>query len=222
VRSPRNDGRAVVEICRRMYERGYVVATEGNVSVRLRSGEILVTATRVRKREIATGDLVRLTPGGVRVAGSPRPSSEAALHTLIYSKRSDINAVVHAHPPCCSAFAVAGKRLRVGAIPEVLVEFGDIPLVPFAVPGTGKLPKAITPHLMKSNFFLLANHGVVSCAADLEEAYDLVERAEHAARILLLAESLGGAGNLSPRDRRELRHIRQTRTDGQRHGVRQR
>ncbi len=205
-----------------MYERGYVVATEGNVSVRLRSGEILITATRVRKREIATGDLVRLTPRGRRVAGSSGPSSEAALHTLIYSKRSDINAVVHAHPPYCSAFAVAGKRPPVGAIPEVLVEFGDIPLVPFAVPGTGKLPEAITPHLMKSNFFLLANHGVVSCAADLEEAYDLVERAEHAARILLLAESLGGTGKLPPRDQRELRQMKKTQKGSHRHGVKKR
>jgi len=214
----RDAKRAIVRVCRRMYDRGYVVATEGNVSVRLRTGGMLVTASRVRKREISAGDIVRLSPGGGRVNGRLRPSSEAALHRLIYSKRSDVNAVVHAHPPCCTAFAVARTRLPVDAIPEVLVEFGAVPLVPFAVPGTGKLSKAIAPYLMKSNFFLLANHGVVSCAPDLEEAYDLVERAEHAALILLLAEVRGGAKRLSARNLLDLRRVRTLQIGGKRHG----
>jgi len=211
----RTSGKTIVDICRRMYDRGYIVATEGNVSVRLRGGDILVTGTRVRKRAITTGDLVRLSPGGVRLSGHNRPSSEAALHRLIYSKRRDVNAVVHAHPPFCTAFAVARKTLPVGPIPEVLVEFGDIPLVPFAVPATGKLARAIEPFLMKSNFFLLANHGVVSCAGDLEEAYDLVERAEHAARITLIAGFLGGPKKLSARDIVDLRRMKKTPGAGQ-------
>jgi L-fuculose-phosphate aldolase len=210
--------KAIVEVCRRMYDRGYVVATEGNVSVRLVSGDLLVTGTRVRKRGISVRDLVRLTPAGVRVSGSSRPSGEAALHRLIYAKRDDVNAVVHAHPPCCTAFALARTPLPAGAIPEVLVEFGAIPLVPFAAPSTGKLARAIEPFVMTSDFFLLANHGVVACAADLEEAYDLVERAEHAARTLLLAGLLGGGKNIPARDRAELLRIHNTRRGGQSYG----
>jgi len=217
VRNRRNPGGEIVDVCRRLYAMGFVVATEGNVSVRLPSGDILVTATRVRKRTITTKDLVRLTAGGKRVSGAARASSEAALHRTIYAGRPDVHAVVHAHPPFCTAFAVARRTLPVGAIPETLVEFGDVPMVPFAVPGTGKLSRAIGPLLGKANFFLLANHGVVSCAADLEEAFDLVERAEHAARILLLARLAGGAKNLSRRDRAELLRIRKSRKDGQPH-----
>jgi L-fuculose-phosphate aldolase len=212
-----NAARDIVKICRRMYDRGYVVATEGNVSVRLASGDILVTGARVRKREITARDLVRVTPGG-GFAGPRRPSSETALHRLIYRKRADVRAVVHAHPPCCTAFALARKAFPADTIPEVLVEFGKVPLVPFAVPSTGDLSRAITPFVMKSDFFLLANHGVVSCGRDLEEAYDLVERAEHAARVLLLSGFLGGAKKLPARDRATLHRISIARKDARTHG----
>jgi len=211
-------GRAIVAICRRLYDRGYLVATEGNVSVRLPSGDILVTGTRVRKREITARDLVRITPGGARVAGASRPSSEAAMHRFIYSKRRDVHAIVHAHPPYCTAFALAGRPLPVDAIPEARVEFGEVPLVPYAAPSTGKLTKALAPYVGKANFFLLANHGVVACAPDLGEAYDLVERAEHAARILLLSGFLGGAKNLTAARLRELDAIRMKRMKVSKHG----
>ena len=202
---------SIVGICRRLYAQGYVVATEGNVSVRLDSGDMLITPTRVAKRTITRADLVRLSPGGRKLSGSRDPSSEARLHAFIYSKRKDVRAIVHAHPPYCTAFAVARKPLVVDAIPEVVVEFGRIPLVPFAVPSTGRLSEAIAPFVGKGDFFLLANHGVVACGRDPEEAFEKVERAEHAARIILLSRLLGGERRLGPRDVRELNTIAQRR-----------
>lgn len=200
---------SIVAICRRLYERGFVVQTEGNVSVRLNSGDILITGTRVEKRTIGRAGLVRISADGTKLAGSGEPSSEARLHTFIYAKRKDVGAIVHAHPPYSTAFAVARKPLAVDAIPEVVVEFGRIPLVPFAVPSTGKLSKAIAPFVAKGDFFLLANHGVVACGRDAEEAFGKIERAEHAARIILLSRLLGGERRLGSGAIRELKAIAQ-------------
>lgn len=202
---------SIIAVCRRLAEQGFVVQTEGNVSVRLDSGEILITGTRVGKRTIGRAGLVRISAEGGKLAGRGEPSSEARLHTFIYSRRKDVGAVVHAHPPYCTAFAVAGRPLAVDAIPEVVVEFGKIPLVPFAVPSTGRLSKAIAPFVAKSDFFLLANHGVVACGRDAEEAFGKIERAEHAARIILLSRLLGGERRLGPGAVRELRAIAKRR-----------
>ncbi len=202
---------SIIAICRRLYERGFVVQTEGNVSVRLDTGDILITGTRVEKRTIGTTGLVRIGAGGEKLSGAGAPSSEAALHTFIYAKRKDVGSIVHAHPPYSTAFAVARKALAVDAIPEVVVEFGKIPLVPFAVPSTGKLSKAIAPFVAKGDFFLLANHGVVACGRDAEEAFGKIERAEHAARIILLSRLLGGERRLGAGALRELTTIAQRR-----------
>lgn len=209
--APAASAAAIARVCRRLYERGYVVATEGNVSVRLPSGEILVTGARVAKSSIAASDVVRLAPDGTKRSGTRRPSTEAGLHRTIYDGRPDVRAVVHAHPPCCTAFAVARRPLAVDAMPETVVEFGAIPLVPFAVPSTGALSEAIRPLLDRGDFFLLANHGVVACGADLDEAYDRLERAEHAAHILLLATLLGGGRRLGRRSLAALAGIRKRR-----------
>ena len=207
-----NAARATIAaICRRLYRRGYVVATEGNVSIRLRSGDILITGTRVTKRTITPAGIVRISAAGEKLSGAGAPSSEARLHCFIYSKRPDAGAIVHAHPPYCTAFAVARKHLPVDALPETVVEFGRIPLVPFAVPSTGKLSAAIARYVAHNDFFLLANHGVVACGRTIEEAYDRIERAEHAARILLLSRLLGGERRLRARDLRELHTIRKRR-----------
>jgi L-fuculose-phosphate aldolase len=202
---------AIVRICRRLYERGYLVATEGNVSVRLASGDILITGTRVPKASVTAADLVRISPGGKKLSGARDPSSEARLHRTVYAARPDVRSIVHAHPPYCTAFAVARRELDVDAMPETVVEFGRIPLVPFAVPSTGALSEAIGPFLGDSDFFLLANHGVVACGADPEGAYDKVERAEHAARIILLARLLGGEKKLGKRELAALNDIRKRR-----------
>lgn len=202
---------AIVRICRRLYERGAVVATEGNVSVRLPSGDILITGTRVHKASMTAAGLVKLSPDGKKLAGSVEASSEARLHRTIYAARPDVGAIVHAHPPYCTAFAVARMELDVDAMPETVVEFGRIPLVPFAVPSTGALSAAIGPFLAGADFFLLANHGVVACGADPESAYDRVERAEHAAHILILARMLGGEKKLGRRELAALEDIRNRR-----------
>jgi L-fuculose-phosphate aldolase len=211
---PRRAGSAssIAAICRRLYRRGYVVATEGNVSARLPSGEILVTATRVRKRTITAAGVVRISPSGTQLSGRAAPSSEARLHCAIYAGRPDVRAIVHAHPPYCTAFAAARKPLPVDALPETVVEFGRIPLVPFAVPSTGRLSAAIAPYLKDNDFFLLANHGVVACGRTIEEAYEKIERAEHAAMTLFLARLLGGERRLGARAVRELLDIRKRRT----------
>ena len=203
--------KTIVGICRRLYDRGFLVATEGNVSVRLPSGDILITGTRVPKASMTAADLVKLSVEGKKLAGTREPSSEARLHRTIYAARPDVGAIVHAHPPCCTAFAVAREPLDVEAMPETVVEFGTIPLVPFAVPSTGALSEAIGPFLRGADFFLLANHGVVACGPDLETAYDRIERAEHAARILLLSRPLGGAKKLGEQELAALNGIRNER-----------
>lgn len=195
----------IVGICRRMAEAGYVVSTEGNVSARLPSGNVLLTGTGVTKGRIVAGDVVELTPAGRKVGGRRAPSSEAPMHLYLYSSRPHAGAVVHAHPVGATAFATARRPIPVDALPEMLLEFGRVPLVRYATPSTSEVPEAISRDAAGADIFLLANHGVVACGSDLEDAYAKLERVEHACRILIAARTLGGHRKLTKRQVLRLR-----------------
>lgn len=196
--------RAIVRVCRRMADTGHVVATEGNVSARFSTGNILLTGHGVTKGNLTKEDLVVLDPSGEKLSGKRDPSSEVRMHLYIYKRRPDVGAVVHAHPPGATAFAVAGVPLPVNALPEVIVEFGTVPLVRYGTPSTAQVTRAIARHLKQSDAFLLANHGIVVCGNDPDDAFAKLERIEHAARIILAARLLGGEKLLTARQIREL------------------
>lgn len=182
----------VCTVGRWMYERFFVVATEGNLSVRLGADRILVTPAGACKGRLAPDDLLVTDLNGEVVFGAGRPSSEMEMHLLFYRSRPDVRAVCHAHPPTATGFAAAGRPLEEAVLPEVVICLGKIPLAPYGMPGTPELCAGLKPLVFIHDAVLLENHGVVTCGPDLSTAYSRMEMVEQFARILLAAESLGG------------------------------
>ena len=196
-----------VTIGRRLYEKGLVTATDGNLSCRLDDGTIVVTASGTALGRLDTNDFVVLSPDGDIVSGTRKPSSEYLMHLAVYRHRPDINAVCHAHPPYATASAVTGNGLPSGILPEIVLFVGDIPLTAYAPPGTDAVPKALLPFLADHQAFLLRNHGVLTIGADIEQAYNRMEAVEHYARIVYIANRSGGPTALDPAEIRRLEEI---------------
>ena len=194
---------AVIQVCHRLYDRGMVAATDGNVSARLGNGNILATRSGVNKGGVTESDLVEVTPSG-EVVGTAKPSTELMMHLYIYDQRPDVKAVVHAHPVVATAFAVARIPLDQLVLPEVVVGLGTIPLAHYATPSTPEVSASLRPFVKSNDAILLANHGVVTAGSDVWDAYFKMEKVEHAARIILLARMLGGEHALTPEEVRTL------------------
>lgn len=190
--------RAMVAVCRRMWRRGLIAGLEGNVSARLADGRVLVTPSGIAKRRCAPDDLVVVDLDGTRVAGGRRPTSELAMHLRIYERRPDVRAVVHAHPPVATGFALAGETLPPDALPEIIVGIGEVPLIHYETPGSPALADALAQRLGTHAAFLLANHGALTIGPSLAVAYDRMESLEHIARIVFTARALGRVNALSP------------------------
>jgi L-fuculose-phosphate aldolase len=201
--------RQVVEVGRRMYQKGLVVATEGNISVRLAPQRVLMTPTGAWKGFLNPADLVvvdlngRARPGPAQ-AGGPRPSMEFPMHRGIYRVRADVRAIVHAHPPAATGFAVAGIPLDQPILAEAVLVLGPVPVVPYATPATDALPEAIAPYAAKHQALLLGNHGAVTMGRDLWEAYARMEILEHLALIQLTTRLLGRADSIPPAEIQKL------------------
>lgn len=197
----------LAEICHRLSRQGFVVATDGNVSVRLPHRNILVTRSGVNKGLVRPDDLVEVHPDGTPLSAVTRPSTELGMHLQVYRRRPDVHAVCHAHPPFATAFAVAGIPLDKPVLPEILIQLGTIPVAPYATPSTDEVSASLVPLIDDHDAILLANHGVLTCGSDLNDAYSKMEKVEHAAAILYRASMLGGPRTLTPRDVERLRTI---------------
>jgi L-fuculose-phosphate aldolase len=194
----------IVVACRKLYERGLISGAEGNVSVRVAPGRILVTPAGVAKVDLRPSDIVVVDDGGRWGRGAGRPSTEVAMHLRIYRRRTDIQAVVHAHPTVATGFAVAGETFESPVLPEVVLGLGPVAVVPYATPGTGALADRIEPLLNGHDVFLLSNHGATTVGPSLAVAYNRMESLEHSARILLAARLLGRVRTLTAEQVRDL------------------
>jgi L-fuculose-phosphate aldolase len=204
----------IVAVCCRLYDRGLIAGQDGNVSVRLASGHILVTPAGLSKVDVSPDSLVELTPEGVRVTDGLAASSEVGMHLSIYRARPDVRAVVHAHPPVATAYGVAGRDFMDAVLPEVIFHLGSVPLVPFALPGTPALGDAMAPFLAEHDAFLLASHGATTVGPSLRLAHQRMESLEHAARILHTASMIGPATRLRDEDVAALRRAREAARAG--------
>jgi L-fuculose-phosphate aldolase len=194
----------IVAACRKLYERGLISGAEGNVSVRVAPDRILVTPAGVAKVDLRASDIVVIDDRGLLRRGAGRASTEVAMHLRIYRSRADIRAVVHAHPPVATGFAVAGEAFESPVLPEVVLGLGPIALVPYATPGTEALADRLEPLLNGHDVFLLSNHGVTTVGPSLGVAYNRMESLEHSARILLTARLLGRVRTLTAEQVRDL------------------
>ena len=199
--------RGIVQVCRRLYETGLIAGQDGNVSVRL-GDVILITPAGMSKVDVGEEDLVQLSLDGAHIAGKGRASSEAGMHVRIYQVRTDVRAVVHAHPPVATGFGVAGLDFMDAVLPETIFQLGGVPLVPYATPGTSALGDALEPYLAHHDGFLLANHGATTVGPTLLVAHQRMESLEHTARIILAARSLGRVNALAPHEADALREAR--------------
>jgi L-fuculose-phosphate aldolase len=181
----------IVEVGRWVYERGYVAGYDGNISVRLDNHRVLSTPTTICKGMMTADDLVIVDYEGKKISGRRNVTSELAMHLLIYKRRSDAQAVVHAHPPTATGYAAAGIALNKALISEVVLNFGCIPLAAYGTPGTSALSDALLPLVGSYDAILMANHGVVTYGPDLLRAFFKMETVEHFAKISLVTELLG-------------------------------
>jgi len=182
----------IIRAGRMMYDRGWIAANDGNITARLDGQRILATPASVGKGAMLPDDLIACdNEGNLICCGRPRTTA-MGMDVAIYAARPDIQAVVHAHPPTSTGFAVAGRALNLGLMPELVVSMGSVPLAEYGLPGTPALVEGMRPYIPKYNAILLANHGAVCYGDTVHQAYARMETLEHLARITLVAELLGG------------------------------
>jgi L-fuculose-phosphate aldolase len=199
---------AIVEVCRLMHQRGYIAAGDGNVSVRIGEKRLLVTPSGARKGFLKPEDLVVCDLDGVPVRGEAgKPSSELLMHTLIYHVRSDVRAVVHAHPPAAIAHTIAGVSLASPLMPEVYCELGEILTIPYTTPTTREVPDALSGPMKTHDAVIMERHGSITVGPTLAKAYDRLEVLEHTARISMMANALA-PGRVSGLDPNQLEKLR--------------
>lgn len=200
---------ALCEIGRRIWTREYVASNDGNFSVRLSADRVLCTPTMVSKGFMKPADLPVITMEGRQVSGRLPMTSEIKAHLEIMRHRPDVRAIVHAHPPSATAFAVAREPVPKCVLPEIEMFIGELPMTPYATPGTRDFAESLVPFLRHHNAFLLASHGALTVGADPFEAYYRMETIEQYCRILILAKQIGGWTQIEPDRVRDLLRIRE-------------
>jgi L-fuculose-phosphate aldolase len=188
---------AIVRTARRLWQAGLLAGVDGNLSVRLDAGRVLVTPSGCPKADLRPRDLVLVDREGAVLGGFRQATSELDLHLRIYRHCPEAGAVVHAHPPTATGLGLAGEGLPADLLPEVTLQLGDVPLVPYATPGTPALGEMVEPYLAGRSGLLLANHGAVTWGPDLDAARVRMESLEHAAKILLAARAAGRVNRLT-------------------------
>jgi len=182
----------IVEVGRRLWQKGFVAANDGNITCRIDDNFVLTTPTGVSKGFMTPDMIVKVDMDGNATEGYLKPSSEIFVHLMIYKERPDVKAVLHAHPPFATAFAVAGISLEHPILPEAILHLDGVPLSPYGTPGTPELVEAIRPYIRNRNAVLLENHGAFTVGDTPLHAYYRMETLEHFAKISLLARLLGG------------------------------
>lgn len=198
----------IAEIARLCWERGYIGAIDGNISVRLDDDTILITPAGTVKFLIRPEQIVHCDAKGKPIDGG-RASTEIAMHVACFEERKDVNAVVHAHPPTAVAFSLAGIGMMDAVIPELVVTLGAIPTAPYGTPGTNELPDSIREYVKCSDALLMERHGALTLGKDLLDAYKKMEQIEHNAKITYMARTLGQVKNLTPAEVKKLLDTRE-------------
>jgi L-fuculose-phosphate aldolase len=201
----------ILDIGRRMYDKNYVAANDGNITCKTGDNVIWATPTGVSKGFMKSADLVKMgLDGTVIQRGELQPSSEIKMHLRIYNENPGVQGVCHAHPPVSTSFAIAGISLDKAIYPEALVNLGTVPVVHYAPPGSQGIPDSVAPYCRDYNALLLANHGALAWGSSLMEAWYRLESVEHYAMILMYTGNIIGKANvLSCEQVRELITIRE-------------
>lgn len=194
----------ICEIGRRVYNKGFAAANDGNISIRVGEDAVLCSPTMICKGFMEPEDICAVDMQGNQLAGKRKRTSEILLHLEIMRNRPDVKACVHCHPPHATAFAVANEAIPQCILPEIEVFMGEIPVAPYETPGGQEFASTVTPFLKSTNTIILKNHGTVSFGKTVEEAYWKTEILDAYCRILLLAQQMGRVDYLNEQKSREL------------------
>ncbi len=190
----------LIEICHKVYAKGFVAAYDGNISTRTEKNTVLITRSGICKGDVKDKDIIEIDLSGKVISGKGKISTEHKIHLSAYQKRKEVNAVVHCHPSYATALALLGEGLVKHYLPEVFLTIGKIPICKYATPSTDQVPKSLEPFINYSWAMLLQNHGAVTLGKSLDEAYFKMEKLEHAAKIILLARLIGKPRELSKKN----------------------
>ncbi|MCB9208948.1 MAG: class II aldolase/adducin family protein [Ignavibacteriales bacterium] len=181
----------IVEVGKRMYNRGYVASNDGNISAKVDDERVVISPTGVSKGFMTVDMMVVVDMNGKVLNGNKKASSEVFMHLQVYKDRPDVRSVCHSHPPYATGYAVAGIPLDKCVLPEVVIALGNIPIVEYGTPGTDEFYKPVVPLLKDYDAFLLANHGALTVGKDVLNAYHKMETLEHFAHIAFVAQHVG-------------------------------
>lgn len=198
------------EICtvgRLLYDRGYVVSNDGNISVRVAPDRVLVTPSGVSKGRMTPDMLVLCDLQGQVLEGDRYPSSESKMHLMVYREREDVMSVVHAHPPFSTARAICRRPIAERYLAEMVVGLGDIPVTEFAMLSTDEVPNSVLPYVHSHNAVLLANHGSLAWGPTLWSAFDRLEVVEQTAKVCCYVERMGGGVEITLEQAETLRSM---------------
>ena len=187
----------ICQVCHLLYERGYVVSNDGNVSVRVEPDKVLITPSGVGKGRMTPDMLVLCDLQGNVLEGDRYPSSESKMHLMVYREREDVMSVVHAHPPVSTAFAICRRPLKERYLAEMVLGLGEVPVTEFAMLSTDEVPESVRPFVHDHNAVLLANHGALSWGPTLLSAFDRLEVVEQTAKFFLYVDHIGGVVELT-------------------------
>lgn len=188
--------KAICDIGQRMYDKDFVAANDGNISIKIGKDTIICTPTGVSKGFMTPDMLIKMNMKGEVISGKLKPSSEIKMHLRVYEENDEVMAVTHAHPPIATSFAIAGIELDQPILPEAVVILGTVKIAPYATPGTQEVPDSIAPYVKSDNAVLLANHGALTWGRDITEAYYRLESLEYYAKVMMYTSSIIGKTNL--------------------------
>jgi L-fuculose-phosphate aldolase len=197
----------LISVCHKVYEKRFVSANDGNVSLITSDNTVLITRSGISKGEITEKDILEFDFNGRHLKGEGKITTEFKLHLYAYSKRKDVNSVVHCHPIHATAFSLLGEGLVKHYFPEVILTLGKVHLCKYATPSTNDLPLALDPFIEYGWAFLLQNHGAMTLGKNVDDAYYKMEKLEHAAETLFKARLLGNPNELSAEDVKRLMEI---------------
>ncbi len=202
---------AIVECGRIAYERHLMTSNDGNISVRMDDGLILITPSGISKGRLRTEDLLVVDLEGSIISAMTdrRPSSETPMHLEVYTQREDVRAVIHAHPIFATTLTVSGMEFPVDVLPEVLLTLGNVPVTAYATPSSQEDADAIRPFVKDHNALLLCQHGSLTYGKNLDEALIHLERIEHVSEIYWRAKMLGNVKRVPPEAQSRLVELRE-------------
>ncbi len=208
MKSPFEIKKEICEVGLKLWQKGFVAANDGNISVKISDNEYYCTPTGVSKASLTPDMIIKVDKDGKKLEGKLNPSSEIKMHMRVYRERPDVTAVVHAHPPVATAFTVADIDLDQYVLPEAVLTIGAVPTCDYGTPSTMEIPDSLDPYIQDHDAFLLRNHGALKVGCTLTKAFFVMEEVEFNAVICKHAMDLGAVHEISCDQLKKLMDLR--------------